>query len=74
MLGGGGGGVEVIVTSVVQVTVPPGPVAVPVYVVLAVGDTLVEPELTGVTLPMLLSIAKDVAFVVVHESVEDAPV
>ena len=40
----------------------------------AAGVTDVEPEATGVTAPMLLSISNVVAFVVVHESVEDEPV
>ena len=35
-----------------HVLVPPGPVAVAVYVVVAVGDTLREPPATGVTEPM----------------------
>ena len=43
---GRGGGVTV--TVVAQVTEPPGPVAVPVYVVLSTGETLVEPLVTGV--------------------------
>ena len=43
---GGGGGVTVMVVE--QVTDPPGPVAVPVYVVLSTGETLVEPLVTGV--------------------------
>lgn len=72
--GGGGGGVEVTVMVVAHVTVPPGPVAVPVYVVLVVGDTDFVPPATGVTLPILLFIENEVAFAVVHERVEDEPV
>ena len=48
---GKGGGV-VTVTVAAHCTVPPGPVAVPVYVVSVIGDTLVDPESTGVTDPM----------------------
>jgi hypothetical protein len=64
-----------VATDAVQVTVPPGPTAVPVKVVLvAVSDgVLTEPEATGVTAPMLLSIVKEVACAVVHESVEVLP-
>jgi len=42
-------------------------------VVVAAGETEREPALTGVTEPIAWSIVKDVAFEVVHESVEDAP-
>jgi 2-keto-3-deoxy-galactonokinase len=70
----GGGGVLVTVTVVEHVTEPPEPVAVPVYVVEVVGETEVLPEATGVTEPTLLSIEKEVALVVVHESDEDEPV
>ena len=61
------------VTVAWQVMVPLEPVAVPVYVVVTVGDVLVEPAETGVTSPMLLSMENEVAFVVVHESVEESP-
>ena len=37
---GGGGGVEVTPIVAVQCTVPPEPVAVPVYVVVAIGETV----------------------------------
>ncbi len=49
--GGGGGGGVVTVTVSEHVTVPPGPVAVPVYVVVYVGATVLIPEATGVTDP-----------------------
>jgi hypothetical protein len=67
----GGGGVTVIVA--VQVEVPPGPVAVPRYVVVFVGLTEREPDATGVTLPMPWLMLNEEAFAVVHESVEDEP-
>ena len=70
----GGGGVVVTVTVAEHVIEPPDPVAVPVYVVVVVGETDFEPEATGVTEPILLSILNEVAFVVVHESDEDDPV
>jgi hypothetical protein len=41
--------------------------------VVAVGETVFEPDATGVTEPMLLSIENVVAFVVVHESEEEPP-
>ena len=47
----GGGGGETTMLAL-QCTVPPAPVAVSVYVVLAVGDTDFEPLATGVTEPM----------------------
>lgn len=46
----------------------------PVYVVVVVGEVDVAPDATGVEEPIPLSIENDVAFVVVHESVEDEPV
>lgn len=61
------------VTVAVHVTLPPEPVAVPVYVVVSVGLTEVEPEATGVTAPMLLSMEKPVALVVVHDKAEFSP-
>lgn len=45
-------GPEVTLTVAAHVTVPPGPVAVPVYVVFAEGETLLVPPETGVTLPI----------------------
>ena len=57
-----------------QVIEPPEPVAVPVYVVVVVGEVDVAPEATGVEEPMLLSIENEVVFDVVHDNVEDDPV
>ncbi|KKW45342.1 MAG: hypothetical protein UY97_C0025G0006 [Parcubacteria group bacterium GW2011_GWB1_57_6] len=70
---GEGGGVTVTVTLAAHCTEPPGPVAVPVYVVVTAGATDVEPDSTGVTEPTPLSILKSAAFAVVHESVEAEP-
>ncbi len=48
--GGGGGGVAVTVTAATHVAIkPPEPNAVPVYVVVTVGETECEPAATGVT-------------------------
>ena len=55
-------------------TEPPEPVAVPVYVVVAVGETFLVLDATGVTKPIPLLILNVLAFVVVHESVEEFPV
>jgi hypothetical protein len=57
----------------VQVTVPPGPAALPVYVVVTDGETDCVPEATGVTAPMELSSVNVDALVVVHDSVEAEP-
>lgn len=62
----------VIVMLAGQVTVPPAPVAVSVYVVFFVGETEVEPPETGVTEPTPLIDAL-VAFCVVQVSVEAPP-
>jgi len=43
-------------------------------VVVVDGETELEPEATGVTEPTPLLILKDVAFAVVHERTEEAPV
>ena len=51
--GGGGGGVSVTVTVVLQFTEPPGPLAVPVYVVVSSGKTDFDPDAIGVTEPTL---------------------
>jgi hypothetical protein len=59
------------VTVTCFVAVPLGPVAVRVYVVVALGLTDVLPFWGW--LPMPLSIETVVAFVVVHERVEDCP-
>jgi hypothetical protein len=64
--------VDDTVTVTVAVAVPPGPVAVAVYVVVAAGVTVAE--LAGAKpVPTPLSISTVVAFVVDHESVEEAP-
>ncbi len=70
---GGGGGGGLTFTTAEQDAVPPGPVAVPVYVVVAVGETTRVPLGTGVTEPMPWLIEKETAFVVVHVSVELLP-
>ena len=67
------GGVSVTVTVAVQVTEPPEPVAVPVYIVVFIGDTDLVPASTGVTKPMSWSIENDVASLVLQESVEEPP-
>ena len=67
----GRGAVTVIV--LVQVFVPPAPVTVAVYVVVAAGDTEREPLATGVTLPMPWLIEIAVAFSDVQESEEELP-
>ena len=72
--GAGGGGVAVTTIVAVHVTEPPAPVAVPVYVVVAVGDTGFEPDATGVTAPMPWLIENDAALDVVQESKEEFPV
>ena len=58
-------------TVAVFVTVPPGPVAVSVYVVVEAGLTLAVPD-AGL-LPTPLSIEIDVALVLDQASVEDWP-
>jgi hypothetical protein len=68
----GGGGETVTVVEQVAVR-PSEPVAVPVYVVVVGGVTLVEPPAVGVTVPTLLLIANETAFFVVHESDEAPP-
>jgi hypothetical protein len=64
----------VTVTVVLHVTVPPAPVAVPVYTVVDVGDTECDPLATGVTDPIPRFIENDVALFVVHDRVEADPV
>jgi hypothetical protein len=56
------------VTVAWLISVPPGPTAVSVYVVVATGLTVVEPD-SGL-LPTPLSMVTDVAFVVFQTSVE----
>lgn len=63
----------VTVTVAEQEIVPPAPVAVPVYVVVTVGDTEFVPTLTGVTEPIPLLMLNVVAFDVVHDSVDEEP-
>ena len=70
---GGGGGVVVTVMVAEQCTVPPEPVAVPVYVVSEVGDTEANPVATSVTTPTLWSMEKAFAPVVVHKSLAWLP-
>jgi len=64
------GGVDTVIVTC-RVIVPPAPLAVSVYVVVAVGDTGAEPE-SGRE-PRPLSIVTVVAFVVVHVRVDDWP-
>jgi hypothetical protein len=73
-VGAPGGGGEVTMIVAVQVIEPPAPVAVPVYVTVVAGVTVVVPDATGVTEPMLWSIENEVALVVVHERSVEAPV
>ena len=49
---GAGTGFALTETVALQVTEPPEPVAVPVYVVVATGETLLEPAATGETEPI----------------------
>ena len=51
----------VTVTAAVHVTEPPAPVAVPVYVVVVVGETDCVPASIGVTAPIPLLMMKIVA-------------
>lgn len=68
-LGGGG----FTVTVVWQCTVPPGPVAVPVYVVVVFGKTGRAPTATDATDPTPLSMVNEVAFAVCQESFAESP-
>jgi hypothetical protein len=62
------------VMVVLQVTEPPGPVAVPVKAVLVcIIGVVVEPPETGATEPIPLSIENEVAFVVVQVSCDVPP-
>jgi hypothetical protein len=63
----GGGSAPVTVTVVFAVDVPPGPVAVSVYVVVAEGCTIFDPDTDWE--PMPASIVTLVAFNVSHERV-----
>jgi hypothetical protein len=64
-------GGAMIVTVANANDVPPGPVAVRVYVVVCDSDTLVEP--LAACAPMPLSIETEVEFVTSHVSVDDEP-
>ena len=57
------------VTVADAMALPPAPVAVIVYVVVEVGETLRLPDATGVTLPIPWFRLRDVAFVEVQLSV-----
>ncbi len=62
---------EPTLTVAWAVVVPPGPVAVSVYVVVAEGETVTVPEV-GCD-PMPLSIVTEVALLVDHDRVDDCP-
>jgi hypothetical protein len=66
---GAGGGATVIVTLLVAV--PPAPVAVMVYEVVIVGDTLIDP--LGPTAPIPGWISHESALVDCHVKVADPP-
>lgn len=68
---GVGVGITVIVT--LQLVEPCGPVAVPVYVVVTVGNTLAVPAAAEATAPTPLSITNAVAPEIAHERVEEEP-
>ena len=55
-----------------SVAVPPEPVAVMVYVVVSVGDTVMDPFIS--TLPIPGSMTQESALVDVHVSVVDSPI
>lgn len=72
VVGGGGAGGELTVTMADAVTLPPGPVAVRVYVVESAGNTRRLP--TFCTEPIVWSIDTPVTSPVTsHRSVEDCP-
>jgi len=56
-----------------QITLPPGPAAVPVYVVPDGGEIVVEPAATGDTQLIPWSRENEVVFAVVHDSVAEPP-
>jgi len=68
-----GAGGWVTATVAKQCAVPPTPVAVPVYVTVAAGETDCEP-LPIATVPTPWSIENDTAFIVVHERAAELPV
>ena len=63
--------VSVTPAPALQEADPPGPVKVPVYVVVCEGEVEVEPE--APTDPTVGEIVPPVAFVLVHERVEELP-
>jgi hypothetical protein len=67
----GGAAAACTVTVAAEVTVPPLPVAVNVYCVVADGLTVIDPE--AATVPMPLLIETVLAFVVVHVKVAELP-
>ena len=71
--GGGGGGAAVTVTVAVLVTLPPAPVAINSYVVVAVGETLCEPLTDTASFSVPPFSVTVVAFDVVHDSVAELP-
>ena len=61
-------------TAAEAVALPPAPVVVTVYVVLTLGETVTEPlQVTDCDTPLPLLIAHELAFVLVIESVDEAP-
>jgi hypothetical protein len=66
-----GGTAGCTVTLATEVAVPPLPVAVNVYCVVADGVTAIDPE--AATIPMPLLIETVLAFVVVHVKVAELP-
>ncbi len=64
-------GVGITVTVFAHVTLPPAPVAVRVYVFVALGETLCEPLTPTAPTPWSIEILE--AFEVVHESVDALP-
>jgi hypothetical protein len=67
---GGGFCDEATVTVVVDAAVPPGPVAVAVYVAVELGVTLTDPLAANVPTPAMLT---EVALLVVQFSTAEAP-
>ena len=65
-------GAGATVTVACLIGVPPTPVSVSVYIVVTGEDTDTEPPDAGVTAPTPLLIEALVAFVAVHESVDEA--
>ena len=66
-----GGGPEVVTLTTVDATVvPPGPVAIAVYVVVTVGVTFTEPVAGNVPRPLMLT---EFALLALQLSTVDAP-